>query len=58
MIFFLILIVTISIGKLGRLNEKVALICMQWPGQKAKKLFVILIINPCFFIQGQLKIIG
>ena len=58
-IAFLILIAAIYVGELSQLNmvEKIATMCMQWPGQKAKELFVISIIIPCFFIQVWLKII-
>ena len=59
-ISFSILTTAVSVGNLGWLSVlgEVALMCVQWPGQKAKKLFVISIITPCFFIQDRPRIIG
>lgn len=58
-ISFSILTTAISIGKLSGLNvvREIALICMQWPDQKVKKLCVISIITLYFFIQSRPKII-
>lgn len=51
-ISFSILTIAISKGNLGLLNmiRKVASICVQWLGQKAKKFLVISIITLYFFI--------
>ena len=58
-IYFSILTINVFVGNLDGISvvEKVALIYVQWPGQKAKKIFVISIIISCFFIQGWRKII-
>ncbi len=54
-----ILTAAVSVGELGGLNvvEEVASMYVQWPGQKAKELFFISIIIPCFFIYGWQRII-